>query len=217
MKTTYILLAFVLMLILPVAAQPTMTSVTGVSNIQATFNGNFGGSFGWFQYGTNPTTNFIYSTPNSSVSGAYSYTQYAGPLLAGTTYYAEACDNTGCSNIVSFTTSPIAPVPQTNYGTALTTIFTSGLNITQSAGAVFAPYTMDFPYGIAWGLLIFTAIILIWTKQKDIYIPLLLMLVFGGMIWGGSSLFPIPPDWLGLGQGLMYASIAGLIFVWWAR
>jgi hypothetical protein len=218
MKLTYILLAFIVMLILPVAALPTTGLVSGVTNIQATFSGTWpANDYGFFAYGTQPSSNFIFSTPNVSVSGAYSYTVYAGPLLTNTEYYVKACDPSGCGATTSFTTGAFQPISPTNYGAPLINMFTSGLNTSSSLADVMTPYTSSMGAPIAWGILLTIIAIAYWMMQKEVTVPFILMFVYGEMFWGPLSPFSIPADWMWVGYLFDIIALSGIIMSWVTR
>lgn len=216
MKTNYIGLVILALIacISVCGALPTTDAVTGLSNREVTFNMHGGATECWFMWGGS-TSNMIYHTTNDTSCGAY--VQYGSPLLTSYTYYVKACDVTGCGAAVTFTTPAATVSNRTYFGTGLVTIFKSGFNVTQSMSVVLSPYTNTMTAPITWGLLFLFIFLGLWIKPKDITIPMILALVAGGAIWSGTSALGIPPEFADLGQGLLYAALAGLLFSWFSR
>lgn len=213
MMKRILLVALILMgLICVCGAAPATGSVTGVTSSQATFNKAGGSSDCWFMWGSS-ATNLIYATPNDT-SCANTYTQTGSPLLTSYNYYVKACDLTGCGVAVAFSTPAGTMSNRTYYGTGLLTIFRSGFNVTQSVPIILSPYTSTLTAPVMWGLLFFFIFAVMWIRGKDVTIPMMLAFIAGGAIWAGTSALGIPPEFADLGQGLVYASLAGLLFSW---
>lgn len=206
------------LLIIPASlALPVTNPVTGISNREVTFNAAGGAGQGCFRWGEISGGPYYWATPNQSVAGAYTDYQFGPPMLTGKTYYVVACDSTGCGNEVSFNVPVATGVNQTRFGSGIPLIMRSGVNITQSMTIVVYPYTATMTAPIAWGLLFFFIFTGMWLRPKDIFIPCLLAIVAGGAIWFGPSALGIPVQWASIGQGLMYAAVAGLIFSWFTH
>ena len=56
-----------------------------------------------------------------------------------------------------------------------------------------------------------------WLKPRDILIPCFLAMLSGGAIWLGSSSLGVPPEFTSIGQGLMYAAVAGIAVSWFTK
>jgi len=215
MKHILYILIVAMLCISVCGAIPTTDAVTGVSQRDATFNMHGGATECWFQWGMSATATGMYRTENDTSCGsAY---QYGSPLLTGSTYYVQACDSTGCGNKVSFTTPAAIVSTRTYYGTGIVTIFKNGFNVTQSASIIVSPYTNTMTAPVTWGMLFFFIFLGLWVKPKDITIPLILAMVCGGAIWSGTSALGIPPEFADIGQGLLYAAVAGLVFSWFSK
>jgi hypothetical protein len=197
-------------------AVPTTDAASGVTTREATFNSHGGATMCWFTWGGSSTGNLIYSTPNdSSCSGTY--LQLGSPLLTSFTYYVKACDVTGCGNAISFTTPPATISNRTYYGDGVIAMARSGMNVTQIMSLILVPYTSTITAPITWGMLFLFIFLGLWIKPKDITIPLILAFIAGGAIWSGTSALGIPPEFVDIGQGLMYAAVAGLVFSWFTK
>ena len=143
--------------------------------------------------------------------------QYGPPMLSGTQYYVVACDNTGCGNQVTWTTPVIQPLNQSHYGDSLFNSTRYGMNSTSLVPAITRPYTGTMTAPVAWGLLFFFLFTGMWMKTKDIFLPCMMAIVAGGAIWMGNGALGVPPEWADIGQGLMYAAIAGIAFSWFTH
>ena len=196
------------------SALPTTGPVT-VSANGVVFTANGGSGDGWFKWGAIHGGNYYWSTPNQSVSGAYTDYQDGPPLISGSTYYVVACDSTGCGDEVSFTVPGATPIPQTHYGDGVIRIMRGGFNLTQSLPImVYATFTSRLGY-LTYALFFFFIFSGWWLRQKDITIPMMVAIVFGFTIWGAGALatgIEMAPEIMNLGIGLIIAAIAGLAF-----
>ena len=219
MNTKFFALILLLCLILPPAlALPTTNAVTGITSKEVTFNAAGGAGVGCFRWGQISGGPYYWSTPNQSVSGVYTDYQFGPPMLTGKTYYVVACDSTGCGNEVSFNVPVATGINQTHFGTPIPIIMRSGFNITESVPYIVYPYTATMTAPIAWGMLFFFIFTGMWLRPKDIFLPCMLAIVIGGaMIFNGDYAMGIPMKWASIGQGLIYAAIAGLIFSWFTH
>jgi hypothetical protein len=200
-------------------AVPTTEAVTDITNGGASFHATCGGNgTGYFKWGA-ATNSYKWTTPNQSFSGTFSDYQYGTPLLAGRTYFVVACADEGCGNAVSFTTLNASFPNQTAYGNDFVNLLHSGFNTTVILHTLASPYTNTVPGGapVTWGLLFFFVFSGIWLRHKDILIPCMLAMTSGGAIWMGSSALGIPPEFAVVGQGLMYAAIAGIAVNWFSK
>lgn len=211
--------AIILILMCMVAAAgaiPATQPVTDISNLEATFHATGGAGNGWFEWGSQSGKNYFWSSINQTVAGNFEYTQFGPPMLSDQTYYVRACDDTGCGAEVSFMTSAATAPNKTNFGTGIFTIYRSGFNITQTAGVIVRPYTAQITAPISYAILFMFIFIGLWLRPKDIFIPAVMAMVFGGMLWwtGGLGIDSMFAD---IGQGLLYAAIAGIAFSWFTR
>lgn len=211
----------ILVLVLAVAtgasALPTTNPVVVNSANQVTFSAAGAAGTGWFAWGGFPGGPYYWTTPNQTVSGAFSDTQYGPPMLTGTTYYVVSCDSTGCGNEVSFFTMNATNSNQTHFGQDVITIQRTGMNVTATTGVLVKPYTQTMTAPIAWGLLFFFILTGMWLRPRDIFLPCIMAMIVGGVIWFGPTALGVPPEWSSLGQGLMYAAIAGIAFSWFTH
>jgi hypothetical protein len=204
----------ILLLIGVVCAVPTTQPVTDIGAGKVTFNANGGSGEGWFKWGSASGYNYFWTTPNQSVSGAFTDYQEGMPMISGKTYYVVACDSTGCGNQVSFVVPDATPLNQTKYGSGATTIMRSGLNLTKSLPLMVVPYTSQLGFW-TYALLFFFIFSGWWMRQGDITIPMIAALVFGFTIWGAGAVgsgMGIPPEVMNIGIGMIIASVAGLFF-----
>jgi len=210
-------LLFILLLVLCIgicSAVPVTNAVTSITTSKATFNAAGGVGTCWYLWGGN-AVNQIYKTTNATCGS--SYTQSGAPLLTSSVYYVTNCDSTGCGNIVTFTTPSATISNLTYYGLGVITMFESGMNVTQVMGVILVPYTSTMTAPVTWGMLFLFIFLGLWIKPKDITIPLILAFIAGGAIWSGTAALGIPPEFESIGQGLMYAALAGLVFSWFTK
>ena len=221
MKLTvlFFILLCVELLLVPAGAAPVTQPVTDISNRQVTFNANAGaGTTGWFEWGTFTGGPYYWTTPNQTIAGAtfWDY-QYGTPMLAGETYYVRACDEDGCGAEVMFVVSEPSMLNITHFGSGVTTIMRSGLNLTQSWPLVIKPYTGTMSTSAVFGLLFFFIFSGIWVRTKDITLTTMLASFSAGGIWLGSSAIGAPPDFVWVGFMLFVVSLAGLFYALFTR
>lgn len=214
------LLVVLSLMVFPACSVPTTQPVTDITGSQVTFNGiaDPAGTVGWFSWGGINGGPYYWTTPNKSVTGgaAYQDYQYGPPMLTCTTYYVVACDDTGCGNQVQWTTSAPRMVNMTSYGTGVMTIMRSGWNVTQTFEVILKPYHDSMSAPLTFTLLFLFIFVGYWLRQRDVFVPFVLALVAGGAIWatGGLGVLPMASD---VGQGLIYAALAGIAFSWFTR
>jgi hypothetical protein len=213
----------VILLCASVSAAPAMVSVSPLTCRTATFNAN-GGAAGaaWFEWGQTTGGPYIWTTPNQTIgAGAFSDYQYGPPMLTGTTYYVRPCDTTGCGAELAFYVPPTGPINQTHFGTDVVQIMRGGFNISQVSMVIIKPFAATFPSPLAnaipYGLLFFFIFSGMWLRGRDMLIPMMISMVSGGMIGLGGSALGIPPEFVVIGQTLMYLGIAGVIFSWFTK
>jgi len=208
-----------LILVAVVSGLPTTGAVTNITNGQAIFHATGAGSDGWFEWGSYSGDYYKWVTPNQTYAGSYWEMQIGAPMLSGATYYVRACDETGCGAEVSWVV-PAATLPnRTSYGAGLIQIMRSGFNMSVVLPAIVYPYTTTVPGGapVTWGVLFFFVFAGYWLKPRDIILPCFLAMIAGGAIWLGNASLGVPPEFASVGQGLMYAAIAGIAVSWFSK
>lgn len=214
MKQHALIFVALLLIVGIVSAVPTTTAVTGITSGHVDFHATGGSGEAYFKWGSASGYNYFWTTPNQTVSGAFTDYQEGIPMLSGNTYYVVACDSTGCGNEVSFVVPSASPLNQTNYSVGAKVLMRSGFNLTQSLPMLVTPYTTQLGYW-TWALFFFFIFSGWWMRQGDITIPMLMSLVFGFVIWGAGAVgagVGIPPEAMNIGIGLIIASLAGLFF-----
>jgi hypothetical protein len=213
-----LILFIMLLLMVGVAtALPTTGAVTGIDANKVTFNAVGGSGEAYFKWGTSSGYNYFWTTPNQSVSGAFTDYQEGMPMLSRETYYVVACDSTGCGNEVSFVVPAATPLNQTSYGVGAITIMRNGFNITKTLPLMPTPFTNALSGPWVYALLFFFIFSSWWMRQGDVTIPMIVALVFGFTIWGGGSIMGMPGEVMNVGMGLCIAAVAGLFFSFFSK
>lgn len=213
--------AFVLILVFLLvgitSAIPTTNPVTLIGNNNFTLNAAGCAASGcWFQYGINPSNLIIWTTIENPRR------EFGAPITTSTTYYAAACDETGCGNIVSFTTLPPTLLPVSTLGYAVTNMTQSKFNILFLVIDIFVPYAWLFPSNLATtgivivcGMLFFFIYVGFWTRQRGVAGPVVI-----GLITASTIMFSnrglnlgIPLEFQAIAQALLYASMAGIFLI----
>jgi len=193
---------------LPTSGAPTaITSnnvtipVTGASGPTFVEYGLVSGSYNWWSNNWTP------------VGGSVSVVVFGAPFIGGYTYYAKACDSTGCSNQVSFTMAAITPVPTQGYDVGANTLVASHFSITLLPAALLAAYTVNIPATIFFAIIIGFLTIGIWRRTKSVRLVGILYMILGPLIMsGGVGLYIGMPLFMqSLGAVLFAAGMAGIL------
>ncbi len=207
-----------------VYAQPTV-SVINVSNDYAYFQATGATGIGQFQWGSFRNGPYYWQTPNQTITGStFTDFQYGPPMMTSTKYWVVACDSTGCGSSVSFTTPAAALPPQTAFGLNLLQLLHHGIDVGSLLNEIVSPYTqpiysatggLSISASMIWGSLFFFIFVGLWLRPRDILIPCILAFIAGGFIM--TSAYGVPVQFQQVGQGLMYASVAGIILSWFIK
>ena len=214
-----------LFLILPgiVTAIPSGTSVSAVSNQNATFSASgFDSAGGWFEYGMSPATLNVW-TISQAGGGSLTWTETGSPLTSGETYYVSGCDSTGCDpNPVAFTLLDATPLPTTTFGYLITNATENKFNLLKVIPNIMLPYAWLFPQSaIPLGISITVALVLfavyygLAVRTRGVAIPVI-MGVIGApyLLYQNQGMnLGIPVEFQAIAQGIFYASLAGVILV----
>lgn len=214
------LLAFLILialLIAPVVALPNTQPATLVGTNNATLNGNGAATTCWFIWGTSNLGNETWRTPNQTSSGGVcTYRIHGSPIMGSTVFYFKVCDTTGCSaNELSFTTGTVTPIPTVTYGSIFDNLTENAMDLT------LVGYQSTFPYQwlvptfatLIWGLIFAFIFLGMWLRGRDVTVPALVGFITSSFLFLGNQglNLGIPVEFTTLAQGLMYASIAGII------
>ena len=218
MRTLPLVIILVLLLAVPVLAAPPAPAVVAVGGNNATFSSTCAGTC-WFRWGQNAATP-EWKTPNQTVAGAYSQRVSGVPYVPSTAFYAVACDTTGCSITTPFTSLAVTPIPQTAFGRTFDNITETNFDTMNVVTVLFTPMVWAFPTtlvstGIALvtGLLIGFYFLGLWLRTRNIRLPTLIGIISATFFLSSNAGFGwgIPGEFAAIAQGLLYASIAGLI------
>jgi len=215
MEKRYLVISLIIALALGgiVQAAPTTGAATLIGNNNFTISATGCSGTCWFQWGMNAGTSYAHTPNQTPTGGAISYTLRGTPVFGSTKYYYKACDSSGCGSEQSLTTLAITTV-------AVPTFNSYYQNMTEN--------NFD-PANAFWNFIkVYTDI-----SGATIFYGLFLAMIFGGMwlrtrgthtanIFGMIciSLFAssavglqlgLPPEFLAVGQALMYISLTGAI------
>lgn len=209
-----ILLLIVALFVVPAYAAPTTGAATLVGSNNATVAMTGASTTCWFEWGT-ISGSLVWDTINQTPSGgACSYRIHGSPLLGSTVFYYRACDVTGCGAEGSFTTAAVTPLPTTTYGATFDNITESGFDVTYIGSSVMAPYLWLVPgfEAFVFGLIFASIYLGIWIRSRDVTIPAIAGILCGGFIFFADRglMLGIPGEFASIGQGLLYAALAGL-------
>jgi len=196
-------------LALPVTGAATLI---GSNNVTIPVTGATG-TEAWVIWGQNPGGE-CWNTPNwtPSGAGAVDITIAGSPLLGNTVYYAEACDQTGCGNEVSFTTAPVTPITVMPYGAGYRNITATRWNPVMIGATLFRAYTTLMPASIVFGLLFGGIVIGAWERTRSVRLISILMMIASPFIVLSNAglMLGVPLVEQQIGQTLLAAGLAGV-------
>lgn len=212
MKHIYLILAVMMVLVSSVSALPTTgaASLIGSNNVTLTAAGVT--TTAWFEYGMTSGA-LIWKSPNDTATGAYSKRIYGSPLMGGQTFYYRACDVTGCGAELSFTMAVVTPQPQTTFGYIYQNVTESGFNPVLIGANAMAPYMwpVEPANSVVWGLIFLCIFAGLWMRGRDVTIPVILGFIVGFIALNPVYGIGVPAPFSGIAQGIVYASLAGII------
>lgn len=204
-----------------VSAVPAGTAVSAIGNNNTTFSATSALDHAWFEYGMTPTTLVVW-TQNVTASGAYTWTEIGSPLTSGTTYYVAGCDDSGCDTPATFTMLDATPLPSTTYGILFTNATQNRFNLLLMIPLIAAPYTWLFPasnqalaISIMAGIVFFGIFFGLAMRTRYVAVPVLVGLISAPyLLYQNQGLMlGIPLEFQAIAQGLMYASVAGILLL----
>jgi hypothetical protein len=220
--TIIVLLAFVGV----VGAIPSTLAVTNITN-----NGFVVGCTGavnstHFQYGTTPAHLNIWTSYSDPSGGSVTSTEYGSPIMPSTHYYITACDSTGCdATPEEFTTTALVPLPTSTLGNAISNMTKSRFNLLYLPANIAIPYGWLFPSDassqstalmIVFGMMFFFIYVGLWLRTRSVATGVIIGLLTSSFIlFADQGLnMGIPPEFAAIAQGLLYASLAGILLAW---
>ena len=219
-RTTSICLVIVVLLALTgVAGAITTGGATAVGNNNFTLHATGATGDSYFRYGLLPDWQGLQTVTATPAAGVVEINVYGAPIMPSTLYYAKACDTTGCDETpVSFTTTAVTLITERDDEDPITNMTRSRFNLAYLPGQLTYPYTILFPGQESVGITIITGLIFtglfvgFWLKSKSshtgIFVGILVVSMLGTT---GAAALGIPGEFLGIAQGLCYASIAGVL------
>lgn len=212
-RTILILLAL-LFVVAIVQAVPTTQAVTKIGNNNMTFNGNgVTGTIGWFQWGMADGQTWAHTPNVTATAGVITYTMRGSPMFGSTKYYVKACDPTGCGLQVDATTLPVTPLPTTTYGQWAQNITEMRLEPANAVWNSLQPYMAVTGATVFYGIIFAMVFVGIWLRTRGTAVAqqlgMICMALFGSTLVGLQ--LGLPPEFLAVGQALLYVSLAGTI------
>ena len=215
MKYLYIFIAL-LLLIVPVVAIPTTNPATMVGNNNFTFNGAGYtiGDDGWFQWSMRSGQTWAH-TPNETADadGIITYTLVGSPVYGCTTYFYRACDSTGCGSEETFMTLEVTVLPTTTFGRWAENITANGFDPGNVFWNAMQPYMNVSGPTIFYGLVFGMIFIGVWLRTRGTAIGTIFGMICVGL-FASSAIglqLGLPPEFLAVGQAVLYISLAGSV------
>jgi hypothetical protein len=200
-------------LIAGVSAIPVTGAAAGMTSNSVTLAAAGVTTTAWFEYGLT-SGSLLWQTPNETASGAYSRTITGSPLMGGQTFYYRICDVTGCGAEGNFVLLAVTPQPTTTFGYIYQNVTESGFNPAIVAYNAMEPYMWPAipARSVIWGMFFLFIFAGLWMRERDVTIPVILGLIVGFMAFNPVYGVAMPAEFIGMSQGIAYASLAGIVF-----
>lgn len=209
-----VVLCFALAMVASASAQPTTGAATGITSNNANIPiTGITDSIAWVEWGQNPGGECWITSNYTATAGSVTAQIWGAPVMGGTTYYAVACDDTGCGNEITFTTLPITPLPYTTFGAGYRNLTQSHFNISYIAPALFLAYTNVIPGTIFFGLFLGIIVIGLWRRNRGVRLVSVMFIIISPLIMSSNIglMMGVPLIEQAIGQALLAAGIAGIL------
>jgi hypothetical protein len=206
-------LILIVLLVGVVSALPTTGAASGITSNNFTIGvaGASGPTFIW--YGTQSGYPIWKSDNYTTAGGVVSIVVWGSPIMGGQTYYATACDSTGCGNQVSFSTLAITPVPTHGYDAGFNTIVVSHWNLMAITSAIIGAYTASIPTTIVFGIIFGFIIIGFWRQMRSVRLISILLMILSPLIMYPTTglMLGMPGVMQSLGAMMFACGLAGIL------
>lgn len=213
-------LLFLIVFIPTVSAIPTTGAVSAISSNNVTIHVlGITGNDVWIIWGQN-SGGECWRTDNQTPNiGAADVLVWGAPLTGGTSYYAKACDSSGCGNEVTFTLAQITPLPTTTFGYVYQNLSRSHFNLQYIAPSIDQVYTRNFPRLVLYGVLIGMIFLGLWLRTRSIRLVSSLGIIMGMMLFSPTTglYLGIPGSEQLLGGVLLAAGLSGWVLALWLK
>lgn len=216
MRSVYtgITLILLLLLVTSVCAVPTTRAATAINSSSLLFNCSGAISPVVWKYGT-ASGNLPWLSENQTTitGGIANLTERGVPLMAGTTFYYQACDPTGCGSELSSTLPVVTVAPTTTFGVLSQNITKSHFDLAIIGANILEPYTwVTANPNITFGVLLFFVFTGLWLRQREVVLPIILgMIAAGLLLYQGTNSVGIPPEMLIIVIGLVTVGLTGVV------
>lgn len=199
------------------SALPTTGAATLVGSNNATVTMTGAATTCWFEWGMLAGDSMTWKTPNNTpAAGVCTYTIRGSPITGSTVWYFRACDATGCGADGTFTTAAVTAIPTSTYGATFENLTDTNFDITLIGAATMAPYMWILPtyHALIWGLVFMFLFVGIWLRGRDMGYIVIFALIIGVILFSSASYgiaVGVPQEFADIGQGIVYAAVAGVI------
>jgi hypothetical protein len=201
-------------LCITVGAVPTTGAATAVGNHNATLHATgCAGTDCWFQIGPVPGNTWAHLPNVTPSAGTISYVWSGAGIYGETTYYYRACDTTGCGVDLSFLTTEVTPIPTGNFGAYAQNMTESGFNPTNVLWNSAQAYISITGATIFYAIILMMLFVGVWISTRGTRVAMqlgMICTVFFASAAIGLQL-GLPPEFVAIGQALLYVSLAGAI------
>ena len=214
MKKLLLLLIAMLVVVSVASALPTTGAATAIGNNNFTFTGNgVAGTVGWFQWGMKEGQSWARSPNVTPAAGVITYRMSGSPIRGCTSFWYRACDVTGCGAEVTLMTLEVTPLPTTTFGQWAEEIRDSHFDPQVLVWNSVQPYVSITGATVFYGIIFAMIFVGLWLRTRGTAVAMQLGMICTVLF--ASSLvglqLGLPPEFIAVGQALLYISLAGAI------
>jgi uncharacterized protein (UPF0333 family) len=212
-QVSLICLILLLVLFPLVSAIPTTGAATMVGTNNATLHASGASGNTWFQFGTAEGRSNSKLSNVTPVTGAATFVWSGAVLYGNTEYYYRACDSTGCGSELSFITAVVTPIPTGTWGSYATNITENRLDPANLVWNSVQAYVSITGATIFYALIFMMLFVGSWLSTRGTAVGqqfgmICAVLFCSSLIGLGLGL---PPEFVSVGQALLYISLAGAV------
>ena len=213
-RTLLAVLLSCFLLISLVQATPTTLAATMVGSNNFTFNGNgVTGTTGWFLWGMATGAAWAHTPNVTATGGVIAYNMKGTPIFGSTKYYYKACDPTGCGSEVLLTSAAVTPLPQVINGDIVQNMTANGFDPGNMVWNSMQVYIQVTGATLFYGFIFALVFVGLWLRTRGTAVAQIFGMICIGLFAScavGLQL-GLPPEFIAVGQALLYLSLTGAV------
>lgn len=200
-------------------AVPTTGAATMVSNNNFTMSATGCSGNSWFQWGMASGQTWAHTPNQTPAAGAISYTMRGTPVFGSTAYYYRACDASGCGLQQTVTTLAITTVAVPTFNAQFEDMKQNNFALDNAFYNCMTVYTNVTGWTVFFGLIFAMLFGGMWLRSRSTGTSLQYGMICSALFVSSATglQLGLPPEFVAVGQALMYISLTGAIMAFTFR